>query len=318
MRALRTTIIVLAITAGIYTVLDYLVGIWHSHHLDMSFIEGSPAYRNQPYATEAFIREKTLEPGQWLKIPGQALLAPTTYHGEFFNVDELPPTGIAYRRTINPPPDGRPERLILLVGGSTVYGPEVPDNLTIASQLSRYLNMRDPSHRYVVYNAGVNAADSTQDRDGLGYELGRGLRPAAVVVADGQLDIVYGVYQGKPGQPAALLESRSGFMGFVHHYLPTNIAQMVWLWFHDRAVAQRRAAQASQAAAAAAKSSAAAKPAASVGAKPAAPAVQPAAAVTATTPPVPSRPIDRQTAEIYRRNHLAMGDMAAKSGAAFI
>ena len=132
---------------------------------------------------------------------------------------------------------------MLLVGGSTVYGPEVPDALTIASQLSRYLNARDPAHRYVVYNAGVNAADSTQDRDRLAYELSRGLRPAVVVVADGQLDIVYGIYQGKPGQPAALLESRSGIMGFFHHYLPTNIAQMVWLWFHDRAVAQRRAAQ---------------------------------------------------------------------------
>ena len=92
MRALRTTIIVLAITAGIYTAVDYLVGTWHRHHLDMSFLDGSPAYRGQPYATEAFIREKTLEPGQWLKIPDQALLATTTFHGDFFNVDELPPT----------------------------------------------------------------------------------------------------------------------------------------------------------------------------------------------------------------------------------
>jgi hypothetical protein len=327
MRALRTTIIVLAITAGIYAAVDYLVGVWHRHHLDMSFLEGSPAYRGQPYATEAFIREKTLEPGQWLKIPDQALLAPTTYHGDFFNVDELPPTGIAYRRTINPPADARPERIVLLVGGSTVYGPEVPDALTIASQLSRYLNARDPGHRYVVYNAGVNAADSTQDRDRLAYELSRGLRPAVVVVADGQLDIVYGIYQGKPGQPAALLESRSGIMGFFHQYLPTNIAQMVWLWFHDRAVAQRRAAQASQAQAAAAKAPVAAKPAA-VTVKPAAAVTPPAVAAmaapptprspAATTTAVPFRPIDRQTAEIYRRNHLAMGDMAAKNGAAFL
>ena len=66
MRALRTTIIVLAITAGIYTGVDYLVGIWHRHHLDMSFLQGSPAYRGQPYATEDFIREKALEPGQWV------------------------------------------------------------------------------------------------------------------------------------------------------------------------------------------------------------------------------------------------------------
>ena len=311
MRALRTTIIVLAITAGIYTAVDYLVGIWHRHHLDMSFLEGSPAYRGQPYATEAFIREKTLEPGQWLKIPDQALLAPTTYHGDFFNVDELPPTGIAYRRTINPPADARPERIVLLVGGSTVYGPEVPDALTIASQLSRYLNARDPAHRYVVYNAGVNAADSTQDRDRLAYELSRGLRPAVVVVADGQLDIVYGIYQGKPGQPAALLESRSGIMGFFHHYLPTNIAQMVWLWFHDRAVAQRRAAQASASAPAAAKPAAVtATPAAAANPPAVAAAASPPTATSpaAATPAVPFRPIDRQTAEIYRRNHLAMGD----------
>jgi hypothetical protein len=319
MRALRTTIIVLAITAGIYTGVDYLVGIWHRHHLDMSFLQGSPAYRGQPYATEDFIREKALEPGQWLKIPGESLLAPTTYDGTFFHVDELPPTGIAYRRTINPPADARPERVVLLVGGSTVYGPEVPDELTIASQLSRYLNARDPGHRYVVYNAGVNAADSTQDRDRLAYELKRGLRPAVVVVADGQLDIVYGIYQGKPGQPAPLLESRSGFMGFVHHYLPTNIAQMVWLWFHDRAVAQRRAEQA-KAAAAKPPAAATANPPA-VAAKPVAAASPPVAA--AATPPVvapvvPSRPVDRQTAEVYRRNHLAMGDMATKSGAAML
>ena len=148
-----------------------------------------------------------------------------------------------------------------------------------------------------------------------------------VVVADGQLDIVYGIYQGKPGQPAALLESRSGIMGFAHHYLPTNIAQMVWLWFHDRAVAQRRAAQSSPAQASAAKAPAVAKPAVAT-AKPAAVANPPAVAAAATpptpsspaaaTPAVPLRPIDRQTAEIYRRNHVAMGDMAAKNGAAFL
>ena len=322
MRALRTTIIVLAITAGIYTAVDYLVGIWHRHHLDMSFLEGSPAYRGQPYATEAFLREKTLEPGQWLKIPDQALLAPTTYHGDFFNVDELPPTGIPYRRTINPPADARPERIVLLVGGSTVYGPEVPDALTIASQLSRYLNARDPAHRYVVYNAGVNAADSTQDRDRLAYELSRGLRPAVVVVADGQLDIVYGIYQGKPGQPAALLESRSGIMGFFHHYLPTNIAQMVWLWFHDRAVAQRRAAQASGQRPRGRQASCghAPRPLLRPILRRVAAAASPPTATSpaAATPAVPFRPIDRQTAEIYRRNHLAMGDLAAKNGAAFL
>jgi hypothetical protein len=61
-----------------------------------------------------------------------------------------------------------------------------------------------------------------------------------VIAIDGPLDIVYGIYQGRPGQPAPLLLARTGWRGFLHEYLPTNIAQLVHLWFHDRAVAQHR------------------------------------------------------------------------------
>ena len=126
------------------------------------------------------------------------------------------------------------------MGGSTLYGPEVPDDYTLASQLSKRLNTLDPAHRYVVYNAGVVAADSAQDRDRVAYELNRRLKPYMVVAVDGPLDIVYGIYQGHPGQPAPLLVARSGIRGWMHKYLPTNIAQLVWLWFHDRAVANHQ------------------------------------------------------------------------------
>jgi hypothetical protein len=238
LRFLRTTVIVLAITAGLYAGLDYLVGLWRDSNLNVAIADGStiPAYRNQPYMSEAFIREKALEPGEWQQVQGQRLVTPPEYHGTYFNVDRLAPTGNFYRRTVNPPPNGRPERIILLVGGSTLYGPEVPDGYTLASQISKRLNSLDPAYRYLVYNAGVVAADSAQDRDRLTYELSRGLKPYMVIAVDGPLDLVYGVYQGHPGQPAPLLVSRSGLRGFLHKYLPTNIAEAVHLWFHDRAV----------------------------------------------------------------------------------
>ena len=241
MRAFRTTILVLAITAGIYTIADYLVGLWRPETLNVSLDGGEvPAYRNQPYVNANFIREKALEPGEWRQVPGQYLVTPPEYHGTYFNIDRLPPTGNLYRRTPNPAPNGKPERAVLVVGGSTLYGPEVPDAGTIASQLSQRLNILDPAHRYVVYNAGVVAADSAQDRDRVLYELSRGLRPYMVIAIDGPLDIVYGIYQGRPGQPAPLLLARTGVRGFLHKVLPTNIAQLVYLWFHDRAVAEHR------------------------------------------------------------------------------
>jgi lysophospholipase L1-like esterase len=241
MRAFRTAILVLAITAGIYTVADYLVGLWRPETLNVSLDGGEvPAYRNQPYVNADFIREKALEPGEWHQLPGQYLVTPPEYHGTYFNIDRLPPTGNLYRRTPNPAPNGKPERAVLLVGGSTLYGPEVPDAGTIASQLSQRLNILDPAHRYVVYNAGVVAADSAQDRDRVLYELKRGLRPYMVIAIDGPLDIVYGIYQGRPGQPAPLLLARTGIRGFLHKVLPTNIVQLVYLWFHDRAVAEHR------------------------------------------------------------------------------
>jgi hypothetical protein len=238
MRFLKTMAIVLAVTAGLYTLADYLVGLWRPHHLHVNLT--LPAYRGQGYVSEAFLREKAVEPGEWLPVDGHHLLTPPEFHGAFFNVDELEPTGNLYRRTVNPPPNGKPERVVLLVGASTLYGPEVPDDYTLASRLSRGLNSLDPQHRYVVYNAGVPAADSAQDRERVDYELSRGLKPYMVIAVDGPIDIVDGMYQGHPGQPAPLLVARSGIRGWIHRHLPINIIEVVLLWFHDRAVAHQQ------------------------------------------------------------------------------
>ena len=124
--------------------------------------------------------------------------------GRYFNVDALAPTGAHYRRTANPPADGRPVVTVLLLGASQIYGTEVPDDLTIASLLAKRLDALDPAHAYVVYNAGVQSVGSLQELWRLQYELGHGLKPDWVVLLGGELDVVRGVYQATPGAPSAV------------------------------------------------------------------------------------------------------------------
>jgi hypothetical protein len=79
----------------------------------------------------------------------------------------------------------RPTVTVLFIGGSNVYGAEVPDDMTIPSQLSERLNQLDPAHRYLVVNAGVTGADSVLEKGRLDYELAHGQKPDIVLVMDG-------------------------------------------------------------------------------------------------------------------------------------
>ncbi len=236
MRLILRVIIILAVTAGLYLAADIAVGYFVTPLITAASRDpGSvPAYRGQPYISPGFLKEVAREPGEWRQIYGSPLITPPEYHGRYFNVDRLEPTGNLYRRTINTPlgnPGSKPVVTVLLLGGSTVYGPEVPDDQTMASLLSARLNELDPAHGYVVYNAGVFAADSLQERDRLAYEFDRGLKPDIVISFGGGMDIVDGVYQARPGAAAPFLESRSGLRGLLHRFLPLNI----YHWFLARA-----------------------------------------------------------------------------------
>jgi lysophospholipase L1-like esterase len=132
----------------------------------------------------------------------------------------------------------KPKVTVLLLGPSTVYGPFVPDNLTLASLLSARLNKRDPAHSYVIYNAGVFAADSTQERDRLAYELDRGLKPDMVISFSGGIDILDGAYKARPGAAGLFLLAHSGLRGV----LPLNIYH--WLMARAWAAEASRAKQA--------------------------------------------------------------------------
>jgi lysophospholipase L1-like esterase len=179
------------------------------------------AYVREPYFSEAFLNESFTQPGGWDTIPETRLVVPRTFHGTYFNVDTLPPTNLPYRRTVNPSAlDGA--SIVLLLGGSTVYDSEVPDDLTIASQLAKLLAARG-NRRYYVFNAGVSSVNSTQERERLDYELANGLRPDVVLVLDGINDVNQGVYFGDPAGVMFSGEQRNRAKEWLKAVLPLNI-----------------------------------------------------------------------------------------------
>ena len=109
MRALRTGVIVLAVTLAVYAVVDLGFGLFqrYENHLFPPDPNLVPGHRGEPYATSQFIVEG-LELGGIMTIPGTNLLEPQEVHGRYYNVDPLPPTGLNYRRTLNPAADSRP------------------------------------------------------------------------------------------------------------------------------------------------------------------------------------------------------------------
>jgi len=181
------------------------------------------AYQGEPYFSEQFLEESFTQPGGWETPRGTRLILPRPYDGNAFHVDVLAPTGLAYRRTYNPESeDPAGERLILLLGGSTVYDSEVPDELTVASQLSALLNRQD-GPRYRVLNAGVTSVNTAQERERLELELARGLKPWAVVTLNGVNDVNQGVYFGQPEGVMFSGDQRNRVREWLGAVLPLNI-----------------------------------------------------------------------------------------------
>ncbi len=282
MRFLRKAAIVLGVTLAAYLAADWSVGLYFNYRDRQAPPNpaGIPGYKGEPFAVPAFVREAQ-EASPMYTIPGTRLLWPHEYHGRYFNIDRVAPTGAYYRRTVNPPVTKPPPLTVLFLGGSTVYGPDTPDGLTMASQLSAVLNAEDKDHSYVVLNAGVAALDSTLERERLAYELAHGLKPAVVVVLDGGLDLVGGVYLASPGRP--VIAGRTYLGELFYKYFPINIYRHLRAWAAERAAEYRLK-----------------------------------NAPSSVSHPVTREQLLQETVRVYEANQAAMAKMAAGVGARFI
>jgi lysophospholipase L1-like esterase len=131
---------------------------------------------------------------------------------------------------------------ILLLGGSTLYNSEVPDQFTLSSILSALLNSGKDSN-YRVINAGVTSVNTAQELERLRYELTNGLRPDIVVSYNGVNDIYQGIYSNDPGgvtfSETDRLENRSRQEDSLLARLKNALPLRIYLKLQDRAHIER-------------------------------------------------------------------------------
>lgn len=147
-----------------------------------------PPYRGAEYFSEEFLDESFRQPGGWRPLSGTNTIVPNDFRGKHFTAEQ----GI--RRTTDVPPDA--EASVYVLGGSTVYGSEVPDAHTIASYLQRGLTRA--GFRYRVVNLGVTSVNTAQQLERL--ELTPLTEDDVVIFYDGVNDVMQGVLYGNTGK----------------------------------------------------------------------------------------------------------------------
>lgn len=139
-----------------------------------------PPYWNADYFSKAFLKEAEASVSGHLTDVAEL----RDFHGQYFNV-----VG-GFRVTTDAPPN--PERRVLMFGGSTLFGQEVPDSQTIPSHLQRLLNAQGV--RWEVRNYGLVGMNSVQQTRILkGVNLRKG---DIVTYYHGVNDIYYVVFGG--------------------------------------------------------------------------------------------------------------------------
>jgi hypothetical protein len=136
----------------------------------------------------AFLREnRGIGSGHWVYEPYTTFRLPAI-RGRFINVS---PAGYRISGAAQPwPPDGRSFN-IFVFGGSTTFGAGVPDGQTFAAYLPSEWNARHPARAVQVYNFGVHAYFSVQERLRFEQLLAAGRKPDLAVFVDGFNDIAF-------------------------------------------------------------------------------------------------------------------------------
>lgn len=155
-----------------------------------------PPYRDAEYFGPEFLEEAQKSVSGHLAEVAEL----DDFHGRYFNV-----TG-GFRVTTDLPQ--RPTRRVLMFGGSTLFGQEVPDALTIPSYLQRMLNAQ--GGRWQVMNFGLVGMNAAQQVRILARVAPR---PGDIVVFyHGVNDIYYSVFGGY----------REGWVGGVPAFRPVQ------------------------------------------------------------------------------------------------
>jgi hypothetical protein len=155
------------------------------------------AFASKPWLSREYVASLMSREASFFTPPRTQLVLPKDYQDRFFTIHD----GI--RRTVGFDPagvvqSGRPRRLFVL-GGSTTYCEEVPDEFTWASQLQKRLAAIRETSDIEVVNCGIPAAVSVEEVQRLEYEISRNNTPDFCIFLNGINDANQGVVNGNPG-----------------------------------------------------------------------------------------------------------------------
>lgn len=186
--------------------------IWVSHvrpqHLTQWEFRATqpPPYQGADYFGSAFLAEAEASVSGRISTIAEL----RDFSGRYFNVEN------GFRVTTDVPPN--PQRRVLMFGGSTLFGQEVPDRHTIASYLQRMLN--ESGVRWEVRNfglPGMNAAQQTLILQRVALRAGD-----IVVYYHGVNDVYYLVFGGY----------QKGWERGVPAFRPVQKLSAVHKWMH--------------------------------------------------------------------------------------
>ncbi len=164
--ALRIAVLV---TMGILVGAEAAAQVWLASHpiVDVAaFLRSRPLpYQNAPYWSSQFVQEMLNTQENWYLSDGGYWL-PHDFQGKYFNVEN------GMRHTAFQPTHAL--HTVYLIGNSSLYDHEVPDEATVASQLQLLLNARYGT-TYRVLNLGAIPAIAFQQLERLkSLKLSRG------------------------------------------------------------------------------------------------------------------------------------------------
>ncbi len=111
-----------------------------------------PPYRGAWYFSREFVAECFRQPNGWFVSPGTRIVVPGDFQGRYIHIEG------GQRRTTDTPAGA--QHRVFVIGGSSIYGAEVPDSETVPSHLQRLLNARQPAYwrvenlGYITVNTG--------------------------------------------------------------------------------------------------------------------------------------------------------------------
>lgn len=158
-----------------------------------ALMSSSDAYQGKAWAPDFWKEEYRIQKSEAANIfQPNVIWKPAPLKSKYHNVDSS-----FLRVTKNYPKEGPVER-VFTFGGSTMYGTGVPDEHTIASYLSYYLNDNNDSTYYDVTNFGTGAYVLQQDMQRLFDEIRLGNIPDIAIFYNGCNDTYASVFS--PGK----------------------------------------------------------------------------------------------------------------------